>query len=311
MTDKSGFEIEKKFLIKYIPDRLINYKKIHVVQGYLCCGPALRVRKYGDEYILSYKFRQNTENDVNVSKEVEMPLTEQAFKHLISKSDGNLIEKNRYLIPLYGDLVAELDVFCGYLEGLQFVEVEFKSEEEALNFKVPDWFEKDVTNDYRYKNSYLSGIFDVSELDNIIKGCWNEKSKIGLISGHCDGAEKGKRAVYREMREEVGIKKKKVYKIKKIETKIPLEFGKRKFFISFYATMLKNKKSFKNLNLQNSEVEEVLIVPMQEGFNLIRSNKTKFPYDGNEEIFEQIFEKVELFYQKYSEKKEEEVCVER
>ena len=41
---------------------------------------------------------------------------------------------------------------------------------------------------------------------------------------------------------------------------------------------------------------------MKEGFDLIRQGKTKFPYSGNEKKFEEIFEKVELFYKKSIEK---------
>ena len=53
-------EIEKKFLIKSLPGDLKQYQKIHVVQGYLNASgrPSLRVRKYGEEYILSYKFKK-------------------------------------------------------------------------------------------------------------------------------------------------------------------------------------------------------------------------------------------------------------
>jgi len=123
---------------------------------------------------------------------------------------------------------------------------------------------------------------------------------IDLISGHRDNHEEGKKTVYRETKEEIGIKKKKMTKPKKIKNNVPLEFSGRKFFISFYATML--TKKVKHFDLQESEVEDVIIVPMQEGFDLIRKNMTKFQYTGNEAIFEEIFKKVELFYQKSLEK---------
>ena len=160
-------EIEKKFLIKSLPGDLNQYQKIHVVQGYLSASgrPSLRVRKYGDEYILSYKFKERTQKEVaNVAKEVELPLVEESFEHLMKKVDGRIVEKNRYLIPLENDLTAELDVFEGYLDGLKFVEVEFKSEEDAANFNPPEWFGKDVTFDVHFKNGYLSRIADVAEI---------------------------------------------------------------------------------------------------------------------------------------------------
>ncbi len=158
-------EIEKKFLIKSLPKNLEDYSKIHIVQGYLCHRPALRVRKYGDDYILSYKFRMKTQKEVaNIANEMEMPLTEEAYEHLMTKVDGKIIEKNRYLIPIQNNLMAELDVFEGNLKGLRFAEVEFPSEEEAEKFCPPDWFGEDVTKDRRFSNGYLSGISDIKKV---------------------------------------------------------------------------------------------------------------------------------------------------
>ncbi len=165
-------EIEKKFLIKSLPGDLKQYQKIHVVQGYLNASgrPSLRVRKYGEEYILSYKFKEKTQKETaNVAREVELPLVEESFEHLMKKIDGRVVEKNRYLIPLQDGLVAELDVFEGYLDGLKFVEVEFKSEEDAANFNPPEWFGRDVTFDVHFKNGYLAKISDVTEILNLIK----------------------------------------------------------------------------------------------------------------------------------------------
>ncbi len=58
-------------------------------------------------------------------------------------------------------------MFHGYLEGLEFVEVEFQSEEQANGFNPPEWFGEDVTFDKRYRNSYLSSISDMSEILNM------------------------------------------------------------------------------------------------------------------------------------------------
>lgn len=128
---------------------------------------------------------------------------------------------------------------------------------------------------------------------------------LDAISGHCDNHEKTKKTVYREAKEELGIKKKNITKVKKIATNVPLRFsGERNFFISFFVSELRKKN--KKFKLQKKEVEDVIVMPMQEGFDLIRKNLTKFPYTGNEEIFENIFRKVELFYKKSLEKEKKE-----
>lgn len=126
--------------------------------------------------------------------------------------------------------------------------------------------------------------------------------KIDLISGHRDNHEKAKETVYREVKEEVGIQKKKITKPRKVKGNIPLKFEGRNFFISFYVAMFRKKKI--EFDLQEAEVEDIIVVPMQQGFDLIRKGLTKFPYEGNEAIFEDIFEKVELFFKKSLEKQE-------
>ena len=89
-------------------------------------------------------------------EEYNLPLTKEAYEHLLPKIDGILISKKRYLIPLDKNLTAELDVFEEDLNGLVIVEVEFNTVEEANAFHAPDWFGEDVTNSGKYHNSYLS-----------------------------------------------------------------------------------------------------------------------------------------------------------
>ena len=50
----------------------------------------------------------------------------------------------------------ELDLFSSPLPDLILAEVEFPSEEEALQFRKPDWFGEDVTSSPKYHNSNLS-----------------------------------------------------------------------------------------------------------------------------------------------------------
>ena len=84
-----------------------------------------------------------------------MPLTAEAFEHMLPKIDGILIDKIRYMIPLDEKHVAELDIFQGILAPLRLVEVEFESIEEANAFVPPEWFGDDVTNSGEYHNSNL------------------------------------------------------------------------------------------------------------------------------------------------------------
>ena len=155
-------EIEKKFLVKRLPDHLTQFEKKEIEQGYLCSGPIVRIRKSNEDYILTYKSKEGISKELKrlakVCNEVELPLTKDSYEHLREKVDGYLIGKTRYLIPLENGRTAELDVFHGQLEGLVIVEVEFPDVQAIYDFKAPDWFGEDVSQDRRYTNSYLSRV---------------------------------------------------------------------------------------------------------------------------------------------------------
>ncbi|MDY4969230.1 MAG: CYTH domain-containing protein [Lachnospiraceae bacterium] len=146
-------EIERKFLISRPPMALESYSFHRIEQGYLCTHPVVRVRRQDDCYYLTYKG-----GGMMVREEYNLPLTEEAYLHLLPKSDGNVITKTRYLIPLENSLTCELDVFEGVFEGLILAEVEFPDEQAAGSFVPPDWFIREVTNDPRYHNSYMSSL---------------------------------------------------------------------------------------------------------------------------------------------------------
>ena len=144
-------EIERKYLVRKLPENLEQYNKKEIAQGYLCTEPVVRIRRSNDDYYMTYKG-----DGLMVREEYNLPLTQEAYEHLRPKIDGLLIAKTRYLIPLDNKLTAELDVFEEDLNSLVIVEVEFNTVEEANAFHAPDWFGEDVTNSGKYHNSYLS-----------------------------------------------------------------------------------------------------------------------------------------------------------
>ena len=157
-------EIERKFLVDKLPDDLSKYNCIEMEQGYLNTAPVVRVRRENDDYVLTYKG-----DGLMARREENLPLNKESYNNLISKCDGRIISKTRYVIPLedeYKNLVAELDVFHKDLDGLIVVEVEFESIEEAESFTPPEWFGRDVTMDGKYHNSYLSSADDISAIFN-------------------------------------------------------------------------------------------------------------------------------------------------
>ena len=146
-------EIEKKFLLKQLPD-FKEYECHKIEQAYLCTGPVVRVRREDDNYYMTYKG-----NGLMSREEYNLPLTAESYEHLKKKADGNVISKTRYLISLNVDnLTAEVDVFEEPFAPLVMAEVEFETEEQANAFVAPEWFGEEVTFDGRYHNSYMSKI---------------------------------------------------------------------------------------------------------------------------------------------------------
>jgi len=144
-------EIERKFLVKQLPENLEDYPSQTLEQAYLCTEPVVRVRRSDDTYILTYKSK-----GLMSREEYNLPLTAESYEHLKAKADGNIIRKQRFRIPFHDQLTIELDLFAPPFEGLILAEVEFPSEEEALAFLPPDWFGEEVTWSAEYHNSTLS-----------------------------------------------------------------------------------------------------------------------------------------------------------
>ncbi len=153
-------EFERKFAVKRMPKDLEKYEKEEIEQGYLCIKPTVRIRKSNNEYTLNYKWKQQglEENIAIQNIEYTMPLTEKNYNILLNKIENYLIKKDRYKIPINDNLIVELDVFHGNLEGLVFAEVEFPNLEAAEKFNKPEWLGKDLCFDERFDNTLLSKV---------------------------------------------------------------------------------------------------------------------------------------------------------
>ena len=102
-----------------------------IEQGYLCMEPVIRIRRMNKQYFLTFKSK-----GLMARTEHEFPLDKAAYEHLLPKVDGILISKTRYKIPDEHGFIIELDVFHGEYEGLVMAEVEFPSEEVAVEYEL-------------------------------------------------------------------------------------------------------------------------------------------------------------------------------
>ena len=152
-------EIERKWLIKKedIPYNLndANVQKIEIKQTYLCFDPEMRVRDYNNGKSFEFTIKNNMSIDGLIRDEINIDIIKEQYDNLIKKQEGTTINKTRYQFYADGQLIA-IDIFHGELDGLAYMEIEFKTEEESKNYKEPKWVIKDVTSDINYKNGHLA-----------------------------------------------------------------------------------------------------------------------------------------------------------
>ncbi len=151
-------EIERKFLVSFVPENVEEYPHSEIVQGYLSADPEVRVRKKVTRGIKKFyrteKIVIQGSGDIK-RKEDEREITEEEFNELWPVTKGKRVEKTRYEIP-HGSHTIELDVYRGNLEGLVTADVEFDSEDAAKRFFPPSWMGTDITADTAYKNQTLA-----------------------------------------------------------------------------------------------------------------------------------------------------------
>ena len=146
-----ALEIERKFLVdaeKLPAQILIDGEKIS--QGYLCVEPArtVRVRTKGQRGFLTIK----SANVGIVRKEFEYQIPIEDAEELL-KLCPHVLEKIRYKVE-YAEKIWEVDVFAGRHAGLILAEVELMAADEVV--EIPNWIDKEVSDDPRYFNSNLA-----------------------------------------------------------------------------------------------------------------------------------------------------------
>jgi len=148
----SGFEIERKFLVRGDDYKRQAYSHSHIKQGYICSGHGrtVRVRQRDDHGFLTIK--GPSENGGLSRYEFEKEITLDEAEHLFKLCVPGIIDKTRWLVKS-GNHVFEVDEFHGDNNGLVMAEVELDFENEP--YEKPDFIGKEVTGNHRYYNSSL------------------------------------------------------------------------------------------------------------------------------------------------------------
>ena len=146
-------EIERKFLVNWLPEKLQRCRHFAIAQGYLAresAGRQVRLRKKGKTASLTFKVGRGSHRE-----EREIRLSAKQFTALWPGTLGRRLRKVRYEIP-WKNVVIELDVYRGRHSGLVVAEVEFPDRAACRRFKPPSWFGREVTGEKRYSNVRLA-----------------------------------------------------------------------------------------------------------------------------------------------------------
>ncbi|EKE27292.1 MAG: hypothetical protein ACD_3C00226G0011 [uncultured bacterium (gcode 4)] len=147
IIDDFNMEIERKFLIKDLPD-LKNINPIRYERHFLFIWNWIefRIQSKWDIYELE-------------RKEKISDLSRDWIKIRISKDEFEVLKwiSNKILIRDWYNLSenVSIKIYRWDHEWLKRAEVEFKSEEEAKNFIKPDWMWEEITDSPLWKDSKL------------------------------------------------------------------------------------------------------------------------------------------------------------
>jgi adenylate cyclase len=146
-------EIERKFLVLSEAFKLESIRQNKIAQGYLSSVPerTVRIRIKNDTGYITIKGKSSVSGLSRLEWEKEISLEDAQL--LLSLCEKGIVEKIRHEVPV-GNHIYEVDVFEGENKGLIMAEIELQAETEE--FSLPNWLGKEVTNDTRYYNSYLS-----------------------------------------------------------------------------------------------------------------------------------------------------------
>ena len=148
MKSSNNTEIERKFIVNYLPEN--HGEGTRIKQGYLSCEGEVttRIRTGGNKAWITIKGM--TYGLTRSEYEYKIPLCD--AEKMLEMFCPQKIEKTRYLIR-YEEHIWEVDVFEGQNKGLIIAEIELNSEDEE--FSTPNWVGDEVSHDARFRNSRM------------------------------------------------------------------------------------------------------------------------------------------------------------
>ena len=137
------FEIERKWVLNKLPEMCKGKEPLIIEQCYFSSSPTVRIRKSLDH---RNPYRMTIKGSGTIKRvELEENISEEFYENLkkFFVKPQAVVQKKFWKFEIEG---TKLHYEISTVDDLwHYVEVEFETEEEALAFKAPDWFGKDVS----------------------------------------------------------------------------------------------------------------------------------------------------------------------
>jgi adenylate cyclase len=156
MANRPDREIERKYLLRELPERVVDAPSLDIDQGYL---PGERInerirRTRGSDGLRYYRTIKAGSGIERL--EIEEETSELFFATVWPLTGGCRVHKRRYLVP-EAELTWEIDEFLDR-DGLWLAELELRSVDDVV--VLPAWLrsviEREVTDDPQYTNHALA-----------------------------------------------------------------------------------------------------------------------------------------------------------
>jgi CYTH domain-containing protein len=157
---RAGVEIERKYLLRFLPDEARDGRRLDIAQGYVP-GARLheRVRKVSIRHgtgRVEERFYRTVKLGEGVARtEIEEETTAQIFEAMWPLTKGHRLRKRRFRVDVDGR-TWELDEFKN--RDLVLAEIELESEDEKVTF--PEWLQpaiqREVTTEAAFQNINLA-----------------------------------------------------------------------------------------------------------------------------------------------------------
>lgn len=146
-------EIERKWLVKILPDNFDLWPSTELIAGYFEDenGNNTRIRQEGNRYFKVSKSGNGLVRDIGPG---DTEITKEEFDNLWPKTKGRRLRKRRYFI-IFGKFTIELDVYHDF-PGFYTAEVEFNTTDEANAFVIPDWFGCEMTGEKKFSSNNIA-----------------------------------------------------------------------------------------------------------------------------------------------------------